>query len=242
MLLEGLLNINPSTRPTAERVLAAVREGRVRVSSRPCRITGCLQLDPLSAEASERPGSSGSLIPMPLRRVFDATALLASSISPSPSPDLHAWVSSQEPDAAPLAVREPSAAEKRAREPSAAPTPVPAHARALPFGLSTNGVWACTLSVGGRQAHVRIPRVVWLRTVKSCVLVVKVLSVSRICVGTGTRTGLGLDAHAHPFVAGLLLALAVVDTWFETLMPTLVLGLLHVVAVRLACWSGRCCV
>lgn len=227
MLLEGLLNINPSTRPTAERVLAAVREGR---------------LDPLSAEASERPGSSGSLIPMPLRRVFDATALLASSISPSPSPDLHAWVSSQEPDAAPLAVREPSAAEKRAREPSAAPTPVPAHARALPFGLSTNGVWACTLSVGGRQAHVRIPRVVWLRTVKSCVLVVKVLSVSRICVGTGTRTGLGLDAHAHPFVAGLLLALAVVDTWFETLMPTLVLGLLHVVAVRLACWSGRCCV
>lgn len=37
MLLEGLLNINPSTRPTAERVLAAVREGRVRVSSRPCR-------------------------------------------------------------------------------------------------------------------------------------------------------------------------------------------------------------
>lgn len=31
VLLESLLNVNPSARPTCERVLNAIREGRVRV-------------------------------------------------------------------------------------------------------------------------------------------------------------------------------------------------------------------
>lgn len=34
-LLEGLLNINPSIRPSSERVLGAIREGRVSVFSDP---------------------------------------------------------------------------------------------------------------------------------------------------------------------------------------------------------------
>lgn len=75
----------------------------------------------------------------------------------------------------------------------------------------------------------RIPRVFWLRTLKSCVLVAKVLSLSRVCSG---------DAYPHPVFVAAVLGLAVTDTWFDALPSMLVLSVLHVVFMKLACWGG----
>ncbi|KZT10504.1 kinase-like protein [Laetiporus sulphureus 93-53] len=218
LLLESLLNINPSARPSAERVLGALREGR---------------LDPISPI----PVRQGSLIPVPLRRMFHSAASLMSApeseLELQGSPALHAHVS-QEPEGsnAPSPMAAPPEPEGAVYEKRVGKTPLLSIPISVIPPLTTNGVWTRTIQVGKKQVHVRIPRIVWLRTVKAAFLVVKVLSISHMCP----------DGALHPLITTIILALAVMDTWFDGLGPTLVLALLHVSLVKLACWGGRCCV
>ncbi|CCM00802.1 uncharacterized protein FIBRA_02844 [Fibroporia radiculosa] len=203
VLLESLLNVTPPARPSSERVLAAIREGR---------------LDPLPLDTGAQRSSSISLVPVALRRVFTPPVFFTETVSESP--DLHASVS-QEPD---ISVTDPPA-------PTSEKGKVPLLDSAPSVPPSTSGVWARTVHVGGRQLHVRIPRVLWLRTVKSCVLVLKVLDVARMCP----------NARPHPLFSAAVLGLAVVDTWFDGFVPTLVFGALHVGLVRLAGQDRRWC-
>ncbi|KAL7284149.1 hypothetical protein ACG7TL_001430 [Trametes sanguinea] len=83
----------------------------------------------------------------------------------------------------------------------------------------------------GQRLSARIPRTIWVRTLKSSVLVLKVLSVTRACP----------DIHTQPVVTGAALALAVMDTWFEGLKVSAVLGLAHFGLLSVACWAGQCC-
>ena len=161
-------------------------------------------------------------MPVPLRRVLDAATSFVESTPRRP--DLHARVSA-ELDSSPRPPRADDAAREKERKKAfgvAVPT----------LTFSTSGVWARTPHVGGRQVSVRIPRVMWPRTVKSCVLMLKVWSMTRVCP----------DASPHPLFTAAILGVAVMDTWFDGLSLTLMLAAFHVVAVRLACWSGRCCV
>ncbi|RDX54584.1 kinase-like protein [Lentinus brumalis] len=82
--------------------------------------------------------------------------------------------------------------------------------------------------------HDRIPmsrRLPVVRTVKSSILVAKVVTLSRMCP----------DGRPNVYVAGIALALAVVDTWFDGLRPTLAFGAAHFALLSLACAGGRCC-
>ncbi|KAH9831148.1 kinase-like protein [Rhodofomes roseus] len=202
VLLEGLLNISPSIRPSSERVLGAIREGR---------------LDPLREEGTPR---SNSLvpIPIPIRRVFDAATSFVESTPQTPELDVRV---SAELDASAKRSPKPAHVEEKKRAFN-----VPS------LAFNTSGVWARTIHVGGRQIHVRIPRVMWPRTVKSCVLMLKVWSMTRMCP----------DAHPHLLFTTFILGIAVADTWFDSMSFTLMLAVFHIVIVRLACWSGRCCV
>ena len=158
------------------------------------------------------------MVPVPIRRVFDAATSFVDSVPRTP--DLHARVSA-ELDNSP---RSPRTEDKERKK--ALGVPVPS------LAFNTSGVWARTVHVGGRQVSVRIPRVMWPRTVKSCVLMLKVWSMTRMCS----------DASPHLLFSAFMLGVAVADTWFDSLSLTLMLAVFHVVAVRLACWSGRCCV
>jgi len=207
MLLEGLLNINPSIRPSSERVQSAIREGR---------------LDPLRQDPVEGDTRSNSLVavPVPIRRVFNAATSFVESTPQTP--DLHARVSAELDAGATSLPKAGQIIEKK--RPSSAPVSM--------ISFNTSGVWTRTIHVSGRQVHVRIPRVMWPRTVKSCVLMLKVWSMTRMCP----------DAHPHLLFTAFILGVAVMDTWFDSLSLTLMLATFHVVIVRLACWSGRGCV
>ncbi|KZT66570.1 kinase-like protein [Daedalea quercina L-15889] len=206
MLLEGLLNINPSIRPSSDRVLGAIREGR---------------LDPLRPDPAEMSARSGSLVPVPIRRVLDAASSFVESTPQTP--DLHARVSA-ELDAGATSPPRPAQGEEKKKKLLGVPVPT--------LAFNTSGVWARTVHVGGRQVLVRIPRVMWPRTVKSCLLMLKVWSMTRVCP----------DARPHLLFTTLVLGAAVTDTWFDSLSLTFMLAAFHVSVVRLACWSGRCCV
>ncbi|KAI0635230.1 kinase-like protein [Trametes polyzona] len=91
--------------------------------------------------------------------------------------------------------------------------------------------WSHKLQRWGRRIPARLPRAIWVRTLKSTVLVIKVMTLSRVCPNT----------HPQPVVTGAALALAVMDTWFESLGVTLVLGAGHFALLSLACWTGECC-
>lgn len=173
------------------------------------------QLDPLRTDTADLSSRSTSLVPVPLRRVLAAATSFVES-TPS-TPDLHARVSA-ELDSAP---RSPRAEDRKKAFGIQVPT----------LAFNTSGVWTRTVHVGGRQVSVRIPRVMWPRTVKSCVLMLKVWSMTRVCH----------DASPHLLFTTLMLCVAVMDTWFDGLSLTLMLAVFHILAIRFACWSGRCC-
>ena len=75
-----------------------------------------------------------------------------------------------------------------------------------------------------------LPSHAWARTLKSSVLVCKVLSVSRMCTRGAPGTA----------VAAAALALAVVDTWFDGLGATLAFGAAHVALLAVARFAGAC--
>ena len=58
------------------------------------------------------------------------------------------------------------------------------------------------------------------------------MSLTRVCPRT----------HTQPVLTGAALALAVIDTWFEGLGATVVLGAAHAALLALACWTGECSV
>ncbi|RPD65593.1 kinase-like protein [Lentinus tigrinus ALCF2SS1-7] len=77
----------------------------------------------------------------------------------------------------------------------------------------------------------RLPRHAIVRTVKSSILVAKVVTLSRMCP----------DGRPNVYVTGAALALAVVDTWFDGLQATLAFGAVHFALLSLACVGNRCC-
>ncbi|OBZ78060.1 putative serine/threonine-protein kinase iksA [Grifola frondosa] len=198
-LLETLLNIKPSSRPSSERVLNVIREGR---------------LDPLPEDPTQSSTSGNSLVPIQRRHSFDAGH--EESTPDVVAGDHDAHISEQgelELDGDSALLR-----EKRTEG-----TPF----LRLPAPSSPALVWEQAVNVYGRQIHMKISRVLWTRTIKSCVLVAKVLSLSRVCP----------DTRPHALVSGAILILAIMDTWFDGFTTTLILGLIHVVLLRLACWS-----
>lgn len=112
VLLENLLHINPSVRPSSERVLGAIREGRVRpclVNSRLGYAYHLLQLDPVPVRPRTRNGLS-SLIPILRRtsnenRAESSTGVRTGAETPT---ELPVWTDNDgKDDDAPSSVREP---------------------------------------------------------------------------------------------------------------------------------------
>ncbi|TBU28501.1 kinase-like protein [Dichomitus squalens] len=102
--------------------------------------------------------------------------------------------------------------------------PIPAYPR------SVRG-WSEAVRRGRERLPAYLPRRVWVRTLKSSVLVAKVLTLSRMCP----------DGQPRPIVAGAALALAIMDTWFEGLQATLLFGAGHLALLSLVCTNARCC-
>ncbi|KAI0674365.1 kinase-like protein [Trametes maxima] len=99
-----------------------------------------------------------------------------------------------------------------------------------PDDPSNSRGWSHAVYLWGQRISSRVPRAIWVRTLKSSVLVAKVMSVARLCPGTQPRS----------ILTGTALTLAVMDTWFDSLPATVVLGATHVALLKLASWLGTC--
>ncbi|OCH93324.1 kinase-like protein [Obba rivulosa] len=195
VLLESLLNTAPSARPSSERVLAALREGR---------------LDPLNVDPLTRSNSRASLVPVTRRRKINGS--VKTSI-----------VETEFVEASCMKCADGSLATEEAGQVLGllAPSSPSSYSR-----MDSPSGWC------GRTLRDIMPSAVWVRTLKSLILILKVRTLSTMCPET----------RPHPLVVSLVLALAVVDTWFDKLPVTLVLGVVHIALMYLACYSGSPCI
>jgi len=201
VLLESLLNINSSGRPTCARVSSAIREGR---------------LDPIAPDHNR---NAGTLIPTPRRTSQDTPSSISNAMDQTRVTE----------DGA------PHTNEKEAISPSLAQrTPL---LRLLePPRVSVDrtgnvGVWTPSRSGELGVMRVWIPRTVSVKTLKSCILMAKIMTIGSICP----------EAYPRPIVVFSVFLVAVTDTWFEGLWISAALALLHIAFLRIGCSSGICC-
>ncbi|KAJ6608301.1 kinase-like protein [Mycena sp. CBHHK59/15] len=194
VLLEGLLHVVPSGRPSCERVLTAIREGR---------------LDPVLFDNRREPDRN-SLIPAPRRP------------SNADEHDLHVAADQQEePDMQHESV--PGVDGSNQWEEETKPLLL-----SFPAPIENLTPWAILTA---RFLPLPEPQVLWIRTLKTCVVIAKILSVLSLCpVG-----------RPPSVLLSVLFCLGVVDTWFDGLWISAFLGLLHFAVVRFGCWGSTCC-
>lgn len=179
ILLEGLLSINTSLRPSCERIVSALRDGR---------------FDPV---APFIPPSNNSLIP--LRRKPDESAAVQNEQA---HPD-----SSLTP------------AEHKQEEVAEAPDGTSPMLR-LPSPLSDHLADAMDLNVEYLTfLRWRSPKTAWVSTLKACILAAKALSAVSMW-------------PSRPVLLAIIGLLAVLDTMFDGLEASLVLGVMHIVMIR----------
>ncbi|KAI0042819.1 kinase-like protein [Auriscalpium vulgare] len=217
-LLESLLNITATSRPSCEKVLAAIQLGKLEPISSPSNRTN-----------KHIPSTSvmpASLIPAPRRPQSSSpppTAQLTDIKSPSTSTTTLSRYSP--PAAQPLPIDDPDLTprsepaeprwtklkEEDTRVSAALPLPAPEQ----PFSF-----WAHVLSDRNKSRT--------LRLVKSSVLVMKVVSI--------------MSHHSRPgsWTVSVLVYLGVQDTLSDSILLSLFLGLLHVLILyAVGAWGLR---
>ncbi|KAF9787814.1 kinase-like protein [Thelephora terrestris] len=210
-LLESLLHIIPSVRPSSERVLMGIDEGK---------------LDPLP-EAASLAQTATSLIPVSLK------GKVQSPMTPEnvePDTILPAPISRRSPSPIPSRpAEEGKAASTSQRSSPTLPPLLTKPERKLSEGEARhnyhNAAWVFSAPLpGGRALRVVFPKSIVVRTVKSVILAAKVLSLPSACHSDGT---------SYTLKTSFLMLLAISDTWFENWNITVGLGALHFVLLRL---------
>ncbi|KAF4581706.1 putative serine/threonine-protein kinase iks1 [Pleurotus pulmonarius] len=199
VLLESLLSITPSGRPSSERVSNAIREGK---------------LDPLQ---QAHPTSLVSVT----SRLSNVPASRLSSVQSDADPHTGAVSRGHSADA-PLAEAE---AEAHSESPNGK-TPV--------LGVPPHQVKRSTTipQAYDRVSPSRIPPLLIKRTVKSSLLVAKVLHVTTLCP----------LSQLHIVPLSIILSAAVIDTWFDNHWITALFGAFHLAAVKVASHNNLGCV
>ncbi|KAI0088792.1 kinase-like domain-containing protein [Irpex rosettiformis] len=195
VLLENLLHVRPSARPTCEKVLVAIRDGA---------------FDPLTPSGASNSDAKNSLVPA--RRSSDdniprgaAQPTMSSNIQ---EVELPQWVDEPSRDA--LVTVENEGGIDEGSPFLRLPSPP----------LPSEQVPAVRLRMWNRDVLViKAPsiRAMMIRTIKSSLLVAKVWWIFSLSRNPGANHNLLV----------LALGFAVIDTWYDGLMPTLFLGIAH---------------
>ncbi|KAJ7274919.1 kinase-like protein [Mycena rebaudengoi] len=192
VLLEGLLHVVPSGRPSCERVSTAIRDG---------------MFDPVSRTPKGKE-KSNSLIPI-VRR--------------SSSADTHTPTATNGEE--PQARQDDSASQAPVDGRTQWEEETKSLLRSLPPPIDNLTPWSVfTTQLPGN-------RVVFIRSLKSAFVMAKVISF------------IGKCSRGHPLstVTFPLLLLATIDTWFDGLWISALLGLIHIVVLRFGCSGDACC-
>jgi hypothetical protein len=193
--------VNPSGRPTCERVLSAIREGR---------------LDPI-APGHDR--NAGTLIPSTRRSSQDTLSSTSNAVDQTRvTEDVAPHTNEKEAISPLLGQRTPLL---RLLEPP----------RVSVDRTGNVGIWTPTRSGGLGVMRVWIPGTVWVKTLKSCILIAKIMTIGSICP----------EAYPRPIAVFSVFLVAVTDTWFDGLWISAILALLHVTFLQIGCSSGICC-
>ncbi|KAJ7207213.1 kinase-like protein [Mycena pura] len=198
VLLESLLHVTPSGRPTCERVLTAIREGK---------------LDPVPPGSVRRQASdnSSSLIPV-LRRPSNSEIIAAEPADLS----IDGQVSdARTPEQEPESDVEWEEATKTLL-------------LSLPAPQETFVSWTV---FAAQVPPMPQPTVIWTRSIKSAIVIAKILSTLSACP----------SGPPHWIATSAAFFLAIVDTWFDGLWISLVFGLLHLVVIHFGCLGNACC-
>ncbi|KAL0958459.1 hypothetical protein HGRIS_000601 [Hohenbuehelia grisea] len=213
ILLEGLLNVKPAIRPSADRVSTAIREGK---------------LDPIHAMPDD-----ASLVAVTTHRSAPRPASLSPLVEASAieeeDPVVHDESAdlSRATDDAGFDSDTPTELESERKPILELPSPSPttsSNARRLP-----------SLSWWQKMTRSRVSRIIYTRTIKSGILVAKAVNIIKAYDLSEART------HTEVSLLCALMALAVVDTWFDDdFRISALLGGVHLGAMRaMSWWSYR---
>ncbi|KAF8630993.1 hypothetical protein AX15_002685 [Amanita polypyramis BW_CC] len=221
ILLESLLNIVPSSRPSVERVSTALREGK------------------FNPQDTQRRSFM-----MPVVRRQSTSPDLAGQRAPEVRPDLHNATGGDKQRSLPVTSEPVDGEEERQRQVFITEM-MRERVKLLgpPEGIGADPdrpapeIWRVLLRRWARasrvwvRARANVTKEVYMRMVKSCILVIKVFTISHLC----TRNNLkGEDATYIPRVASLL-GLALLDSVSDDMWLSAILVLAHVVLLRIAC-------
>lgn len=217
ILLEGLLNKVPNTRPSCGRISQAIKEGK---------------LDPLKENLN--PSSLSSLIPLK-RDSFGMDAIIESS----PDSDVQGELQEQLQETRDIAFVSDSDDTSGSTPPRKSPIlglPSPADSFDSVDGTQ-NDTQATTLRARWRKRVLRLlarHREPLTRLMKSSVLVGKILSLSTMCS----------NSYGSPrlWVSSMLIGAAMVDAVSEmTLLGHVGFLAFHILAMKIGCAYGHCC-
>ncbi|KZT20934.1 kinase-like protein [Neolentinus lepideus HHB14362 ss-1] len=212
-LLEKMLHPRPSSRPACDKIVSAIRDGR---------------FDPLNGDLGI--GSSSSLVPAPRR-----SGASSPESSTSDTMESHHTMTGD----VGIIDDEPSTPRRTSIESHTVPakekvsmsdderesTPL---LGLPPVEVSRWGdLWLRMVGIG----RMRIPRVLLTRTIKSTILIVKIMTFTWACSSAGS----------HPIAFIVIMVLAIVDTWFDGYRVSVVLGALHIGLTWLACRKCLLC-
>ncbi|TFK71136.1 kinase-like protein [Pluteus cervinus] len=241
ILLEGLLNVTTITRPSCERVLSAIRDGKLDpLRPRPSGSrSGPTSLIPMTRLRSDAPGSTlAPFVPVPqVTRQPSNGGLHSPSPAASFVPTLPEPQGSVEPQGdevegeAETPTQEVSIREGKRNERTppllALPSPPLSESESIRDARRGWTGWLTGSRKGSDQDILKHPLQLQdntrtlIRVLKSCILSAKIMSIASICSSTD-------EGGPRPLITSFLVAIAIADSWFEEIWVSILLVVIHV--------------
>ncbi|EPQ53519.1 kinase-like protein [Gloeophyllum trabeum ATCC 11539] len=209
-LLEKLLSPKPSARPSCDKILSAIREGRFDPSHADPDLPGPSSLVP----AHRRPGAGPASGSPPATDAQQTNKSTDSRTVDAPNSSITDQHTVSEKD------KESVSGEDHESTPLLGLPPVEV-GRWGNLWLRMTGLARITPPAALRG---RVPRILLHRTLKSGILVAKVLSFTSSCPNPGS----------HPILLASVLTFGIMDTWFDGYQVSAFLGAMHAIILWLS--------
>ncbi|KAF7289833.1 hypothetical protein MIND_01357600 [Mycena indigotica] len=221
VLLEGLLHVTPFSRPSCERVVTAIREGKLDPVVRTVRKTSSTDPSSSLVPAVKRPSNTETLVLTRVPPSPPATPRVQSDEAPNQTTPT---ITNSHEDTLPSAGHSPPSIWEDWEEESKSQSSLLQLPASDPPTTISRGRLRLLLRPDSSN--------VWMRSLKTGLVITKVVSAMSACRG----------GRPHWLMMSVVILLAIMDTWYDSVTTSVVFGFLHLVVVRFVCWGSLCCV